>query len=190
MEHRRRGRNSRHGDRVVAPMQVRVTRLALLFDVRHFAAGRDLTITSDHAAAGERRIPEQSHETHWQRFLDNVRSNRCAERSLRTTRAAAMKRELEEADTSPPMAGFGTRPRGRSEQLTPEYWIRLRRIGYDAFMVRRPLLDPNLSVGGLAFLGVSLTVFLMANVVTGGPDKADVVGSQQAGQLRELAIHV
>ena len=33
-------------------------------------------------------------------------------------------------------------------------------------MVRRPLLDPNLSAGGLTFIGCSLFVFLMANVVS------------------------
>jgi hypothetical protein len=61
------------------------------------------------------------------------------------------------------------------------------RLLLDAFMVRRPLLEPNLSAGGLTFLGISLYVFLMANVVTGTPDRADVVGSQRAEQLRALA---
>ena len=41
------------------------------------------------------------------------------------------------------------------------------RLLLDALMVRRPLLEPNLSVGGLTFLGISLFVFLMANVVDG-----------------------
>src|SRR5262245_56679156 len=45
----------------------------------------------------------------------------------------------------------------------------LLRLLLDASMVRRPLLEPNLSVGGLTFLGVSLCVFLMANVITGTP---------------------
>ncbi|MCC7085664.1 MAG: hypothetical protein IT427_11740 [Pirellulales bacterium] len=40
------------------------------------------------------------------------------------------------------------------------------RMLLDPLMVRRPLLEPNLSVGGLTFLGVSLLVFLMANVLT------------------------
>ena len=61
------------------------------------------------------------------------------------------------------------------------------RLLLDAFMVRRPLLEPNLTAGGLTFLGVSLFVFLMANVVTGTPDRADLVGSQRAAQLRGLA---
>ncbi len=60
------------------------------------------------------------------------------------------------------------------------------RLLLDAFMVRRPLLEPNLTVGGLTFLGISLLIFLMANVITGTSDKADIVGSEQAGHLREL----
>jgi hypothetical protein len=59
----------------------------------------------------------------------------------------------------------------------------LLRLLLDAFMVRRPLLEPNLSAGGLTFLGISLFVFLMANVVTGTPDLADVTGSQRAASL-------
>ena len=62
----------------------------------------------------------------------------------------------------------------------------LLRLLLDAAMVRRPLLEPNLSVGGLAFLGVSLYLFLMANVVTGTPEAADVAGSQRAAQLQNL----
>lgn len=63
----------------------------------------------------------------------------------------------------------------------------LLRLLLDAAMVRRPLLEPNLSVGGLTFLGISLFVFLMANVVTGTPDDIDVTGSLRAGQLSEMA---
>ena len=62
----------------------------------------------------------------------------------------------------------------------------LLRLLLDASMVRRPLLEPNLSVGGLTFLGVSLYLFLMANVVTGTPSAADVAGSQRAAQLQNL----
>ncbi len=40
----------------------------------------------------------------------------------------------------------------------------LLRMLMDSAMVRRPLLEPNLSVGGMTFLGVSLLIFLMANV--------------------------
>jgi len=61
--------------------------------------------------------------------------------------------------------------------------IFLLRLLLDALMVRRPLLEPNLSVGGLTFLGLSLFVFLMANVVNGIPDATDVAGSQRAADL-------
>jgi hypothetical protein len=60
----------------------------------------------------------------------------------------------------------------------------LLRLLLDASMVRRPLLDPNLSVGGLAFLGTSLFMFLMANVITGTPNEADLAASQRAAELQ------
>jgi hypothetical protein len=62
----------------------------------------------------------------------------------------------------------------------------LLRLLLDAAMARRPLLEPNLSVGGLTFLGVSLFVFLMGNVVTGTPGAIDIAGSQRADQLQNL----
>jgi hypothetical protein len=42
----------------------------------------------------------------------------------------------------------------------------LIRLLLDPVMVRRPLLEPNLSASGLTFTGISLLVFLMANVIT------------------------
>lgn len=48
--------------------------------------------------------------------------------------------------------------------------VLLVRLLVDPNMVRRPLLEPNLSPGGLVFLGCSLFIFLMANVITGRPD--------------------
>jgi hypothetical protein len=42
----------------------------------------------------------------------------------------------------------------------------LIRLLADPTMVRRPLLEPNLSAGGLTFIGCSLFVFLMANVIS------------------------
>jgi hypothetical protein len=59
----------------------------------------------------------------------------------------------------------------------------LLRLLLDPMMVRRPLLEPNLSVGGTTFLGISLFAFLMANVAIGTPDAADVSGSQRAADL-------
>lgn len=45
----------------------------------------------------------------------------------------------------------------------------LARLLLDPLMVRRPLLDPNLTTGGLYFIGISLFIFMMANVVTSSP---------------------
>ena len=41
----------------------------------------------------------------------------------------------------------------------------LVRLILDPLMVRRPLLTPNLTSGGLTFIGISMFVFMMANVV-------------------------
>ncbi len=43
------------------------------------------------------------------------------------------------------------------------------RMLLDTTIVRRPLLDPNLSSGGMVFLGTSLLVYLMVNVATSSP---------------------
>ncbi|MCA9218566.1 MAG: hypothetical protein KDB27_36105 [Planctomycetales bacterium] len=56
------------------------------------------------------------------------------------------------------------------------YWqfgiglIWLIRMLADPLMVRRPLLEPNLTGGGLTFIGCSLFVFLMANVINKSPE--------------------
>ena len=55
----------------------------------------------------------------------------------------------------------------------------------DPTMVRRPLLEPNLSTGGLTFLGFSLFIFLMANVLNSRPTADDVHAVVMAEQLLE-----
>ena len=59
----------------------------------------------------------------------------------------------------------------------------LLRLLIDPTMVRRPLLEPNLSSGGLTFLGCSLFVFLMANVVSSPTTEDDLQGARGARQL-------
>lgn len=54
----------------------------------------------------------------------------------------------------------------------------LIRLLLDPMMVRRPLLDPNLTTGGLAFIGVSMLIFLMTNVVTSTPQMQREQGPQ------------
>lgn len=60
----------------------------------------------------------------------------------------------------------------------------LVRLLTDPLMVRRPLLEPNLSVGGQTFLGASLLIFLMANVLTSRVIDEDLVGPRSADHMR------
>ena len=60
----------------------------------------------------------------------------------------------------------------------------LVRLLFDPTMVRRPLLEPNLSAGGLLFIGGALFLFLMANVITSDNISAsDLKGVQGARAL-------
>jgi hypothetical protein len=54
------------------------------------------------------------------------------------------------------------------------------RLLCDPTMVRRPLLEPNLSNGGLLFIGCALLVFLMANVLASEVSTDDLSGPQGA----------
>lgn len=56
----------------------------------------------------------------------------------------------------------------------------LVRLLCDPTMVRRPLLEPNLSNGGLLFIGCALLVFLMANVLASEVSSDDLSGPQGA----------
>jgi hypothetical protein len=47
--------------------------------------------------------------------------------------------------------------------------LMVTRMLLDTTIVRRPLLDPNLSSGGMLFLGTSLLIYLMVNVATSNP---------------------
>ncbi len=58
--------------------------------------------------------------------------------------------------------------------------LMLIRLLFDPTMVRRPLLEPNMSTGGLLFLASMLFMFLMANVITSDVTVKDVSGAQGA----------
>ncbi|TWT85563.1 hypothetical protein Pla123a_03700 [Posidoniimonas polymericola] len=62
----------------------------------------------------------------------------------------------------------------------------LLRMLLDSAMVRRPLLESNLTVGGLSFLTASLLLFLTANVINGTPEKADIFAAQRAEHVRNV----
>lgn len=59
------------------------------------------------------------------------------------------------------------------------------RLLIDPNMVRRPLLEPNLTTGGLIFLCVSSFIFLMANVLASAPAR---LASEDDLRMRQLLI--
>ena len=86
------------------------------------------------------------------------------------------------------------------EAVSPERMASVEQLGYtwlfitsgvllvrllsDPLMIRRPLLEPNLSVGGQTFVGLSLLAFLVANVITSPVSDDDLTGPQLADKLR------
>ena len=66
----------------------------------------------------------------------------------------------------------------------------LVRMLFDSTMVRRPMLEPNLTTGGLVFLGAALLVFLLANVITRRPQADDVATAATAAELQSGAARV
>jgi hypothetical protein len=61
----------------------------------------------------------------------------------------------------------------------------LVRLLLDPTMVRRPLLEPNLTNGGLIFLSVALFAFLMANVFTSDLSPDDLGGAKGARAIMQ-----
>ena len=53
----------------------------------------------------------------------------------------------------------------------------LIRLLIDPVLVRRPMLEPNLSIGGLVFLGCSLMTFSFADIITANPARDDLDGA-------------
>jgi len=62
--------------------------------------------------------------------------------------------------------------------VTGLFW--LARMLTDTRLTRRPLLSPNLSVGGMAFIGVALFIFLSGNVIY----RAAIVDAQNAATTK------
>ena len=65
----------------------------------------------------------------------------------------------------------------------------LIRLLLDPTLVRRPMLAPNLTIGGLVFLACSLLTFLFANIVTNGVSDEEIEGARGAVKMlqREAA---
>ncbi|MFV1963804.1 MAG: glycosyltransferase family 87 protein [Pirellulaceae bacterium] len=97
--------------------------------------------------------------------------------------------ESSAAAVEPAAEATESKLRGRSIQYVGFVWLLavcgllLIRLLLDPTMVRRPLLEPNLSTGGLTFVGCSLLVFLMANVVNSQVFENDLAGPRSFEQL-------
>jgi len=67
--------------------------------------------------------------------------------------------------------------------------ICLVRLLIDPLFVRKPMLEPNLSIGGLVFLGCSLMIFSFADIMTAAPGSEDLEGAIGAVKMvkREAA---
>lgn len=65
----------------------------------------------------------------------------------------------------------------------------LLRLLLDPTMVRRPLLEPNLTTGGLNFIGISLFVVLIANIITSTPSEEDMKSALAAKDLLKQNSH-
>jgi hypothetical protein len=59
------------------------------------------------------------------------------------------------------------------------------RMLLDPMMARRPLLEPNLTFGGLLFLGCALLGFMIANIITSRPTPHDLYGVEGAFNVVE-----
>src|SRR6476620_5605520 len=69
------GAEARGRERVVPPVPVMIAGRALLLDVGHLAAGRDLPVLTGNAPARKRRVPEESNETHHASSSNRGRAN-------------------------------------------------------------------------------------------------------------------
>lgn len=62
--------------------------------------------------------------------------------------------------------------------------LMLIRMLIDPMLVRRPLLEPNLTSGGLTFMGVSMLVFMLANLLTVRPVRHDLYFAPELTETR------
>jgi hypothetical protein len=79
----------------------------------------------------------------------------------------------------------------RADQVGPAGYVWMFVVGgfflirllIDSMMSRRPHLEPNLTPGALTFMGVSLLVFLMTNVITKDLRPVDLEGAVRADRI-------
>ncbi len=132
---------------------------------------------------------------------DGSETDGAADPDAPATPPAEPKPEVAATSVPPVATNTNLQPRGElppqtMPKLAPEKARSVMHFGYlwllgvslllmirllaDPTMVRRPLLEPNLSNGGLLFIGCALLVFLMANVLSSEVSSDDLSGSQGA----------
>ena len=102
---------------------------------------------------------------------------------------------VDSADATPGKTQENQLELARLLQLWGYYWLFsvgalfLIRLLLDNALIRRPILESNLNISGLVFLGCTLMIFLFLNVVNSYPSQEDLSGAQSAVKLlqREAA---
>ncbi len=61
--------------------------------------------------------------------------------------------------------------------------ILLLRLLLDPLLVRRPILEPNLAIGGLMFLVCSHLIFITAHILQGNPKPEELAGTREAMEM-------
>lgn len=95
-------------------------------------------------------------------------SGEASETEGRSGDAAADGEDSDASDTPRRLTAIDVERYGFIWLLSVQVLILIRLL-LDPLMIRRPLLDPNLTSGGLLFIGVWLFLFMMANVITSTP---------------------
>jgi hypothetical protein len=98
----------------------------------------------------------------------------------------------DEAVAVPGASELGFDEPGLSLQRYGYYWmfgiggLIMLRMLLDPLFERRPVLEPNLSIGGMVFLGLSMLIFVLANVATYNPGQEEIEGAMSAEKMLRL----
>ena len=106
--------------------------------------------------------------------------------------STSLYRQSSEADNGLPVPTSDFNQPGMSRQRYGYYWmfgiggLIMVRMLVDPLLERRPVLEPNLSIGGMVFVGLSLLVFVLANVATYSPSYQEIDGAVNAEKMLRL----
>ena len=106
--------------------------------------------------------------------------------------STSLYRQRSEADNDQSVATSDFNQPGMSRQRYGYYWmfgiggLIMVRMLLDPLLERRPVLEPNLSIGGMVFVGLSLLIFVLANVATYSPSYQEIDGAVNAEKMLRL----